>query len=122
VRATVDRLLTGEPLARIEKVGKALMEGIGRILSDHGVEGRVTGHPSMFSIFFGSGDPKEFRDTARHDKKLYEDLCMRMIPRGVMPCPDALEPWFICAAHTDEDVAKTLEVFEKSLGEALESK
>jgi len=122
VRATVDRLLTGEPLARIEKVGKALMEGIGRILSDHGVEGRVTGHPSMFSIFLGSGDPKEFRDTARHDKKLYEDLCMRMIPRGVMPCPDALEPWFICAAHTDEDVAKTLEVFEKSLGEALESK
>jgi glutamate-1-semialdehyde 2,1-aminomutase len=122
VRATVDRLLTGEPLARVEKVGTALMEGMGRIISDHGVEGRVTGHPSMFSLFFGEGDPKEFRDTSRHDKKLYEEVCMRMIPRGVMPCPDALEPWFICAAHTDEDVAKTLEVFEKSLGEALESR
>jgi glutamate-1-semialdehyde 2,1-aminomutase len=122
VRATVDRLLTGEPLARVEKVGMALMEGLGRIISDYGVEGRVTGHPSMFSVFFGPGDPKEFRDTARHDKKLYEDLCMRMIPRGVMPCPDALEPWFTCAAHTDEDVAKTLEVFEKSLGEALEAR
>lgn len=121
-RATVDRLLTGEPLAKVEKVGTALMEGIGRLLSEHGVEGRVTGHPSMFSIFFGPGDPKEFRDTARHDKKLYEDLCMRMIRRGVMPCPDALEPWFTCAAHTDEDVAKTLEVFEKSLGEALDAR
>ena len=122
VRATVDRLLTGEPLARVEKVGRALMEGLGRILADHGVEGRVTGHPSMFSIFLGEGEPKEFRDTARHDTKLYEDLCMRMIRRGVMPCPDALEPWFVCAAHTDEDVAKTLEVFEKSLGEAMEAR
>ena len=122
VRATVDRLLTGEPLARVEKVGTALMEGIGRTISEHGVEGRVTGHPSMFSVFFGPGDPKEFRDTVRHDKQLYEDICMRMIPRGVMPCPDALEPWFTCAAHTDDDVAKTLEVFEKSLGEALDAR
>lgn len=121
-KATVERLLTGEPLARVEKVGKALMEGLGRILADHGVEGEVTGHPSMFSIFLGEGEAREFRDTARHDAKLYEDLCMRMIPRGVMPCPDALEPWFVCAAHTDEDVAKTLEVFEKSLGEALEAR
>jgi glutamate-1-semialdehyde 2,1-aminomutase len=121
-KATIDRLLTGEPLARVEKVGKALMEGLERILADHDVEGRVTGHPSMFSIFLGDGEPKEFRDTARHDSKLYEDLITRMIERGVMPCPDALEPWFTCAAHTDEDVAKTLDVFEKSLGEALEAR
>jgi glutamate-1-semialdehyde aminotransferase len=33
------------------------------------------------------------------------------------PVPDALEPWFICAAHSDEDVAVTLQ----ALGEALES-
>lgn len=31
----------------------------------------------------------------------------------------ALEPWFVCAAHSDEDVAKTLHVFEESLTEAL---
>jgi glutamate-1-semialdehyde aminotransferase len=36
----------------------------------------------------------------------------------VFPVDDALEPWFVCAAHTDEDVAKTLQVFEESLEEA----
>jgi glutamate-1-semialdehyde aminotransferase len=36
-----------------------------------------------------------------------------------MPVPDALEPWVICAAHTDEDVATSLQAFEDSLGEAL---
>jgi glutamate-1-semialdehyde 2,1-aminomutase len=119
--ATVTQLLTGEPLARVEKVGRSLMEGIERILNGRGVPGKVTGHPAMFSVFLGEGDITEFRHTARHDTDLYEDICFRMIAKGVMPCPDALEPWFICAAHTDEDVAETLQVFEESLDEALRS-
>jgi glutamate-1-semialdehyde 2,1-aminomutase len=119
-KATITQLLTGEPLARVEKVGRSLMEGIERILADKGVTGKVIGHPAMFSVYLGEGDPKEFRDTAGHDTDLYEDLCFRMIRKGVMPCPDALEPWFVCAAHTDEDVAETLQVFEESLAGALD--
>jgi glutamate-1-semialdehyde aminotransferase len=46
-------------------------------------------------------------------------MIMAMIGRGVAPCPDAREPWFTCAAHTDEDVATTLEVFEESLDATL---
>lgn len=118
-RATVEKLMTGEPLARVEKVGRALMEGIDRVLAEKGLEGTSTGHPAMFSIYLGEGSPREFRDTKGHDAKLYEDIVFRMIRKGVMPCPDALEPWFVCSAHTDEDVAKTLEVFEESVGEAL---
>ena len=116
---TVTQLLTGEPLARVEKVGRSLMEGLVGVLADKGVDGRITGHPAMFSIYLGEGEPKEFRDTAGHNSRLYEATCMKMIRRGVMPCPDALEPWFICAAHSDDDVATTLQVFEESLTEAL---
>ena len=118
-RATVEELKTGEPLARVEKVGTSLMEGLDGILKDRGVEGTVTGHPSMFSVYIGKGDPRDFRDTAGHDSHLYDDTCFRMIAKGVMPCPDALEPWFVCAAHSDEDVAITLQVFEESLTEAM---
>jgi glutamate-1-semialdehyde 2,1-aminomutase len=116
--ATVDKLSTGEPHAQIEKVGRALMEGIERVMADRGVEGKTTGHPAMFSIFFGEGDLDDFRDTPKHDEHLYEETLFGMIRRGVMPCPDALEPWFVCAAHTDEDVATTLQVFDEALGEA----
>jgi len=117
--ATISRLLTGEPLARVEKVGRSLMEGIERILADRDVMGKVVGHPAMFSVYIGEGDPQDFRATGGHDSELYDNVCFRMIRKGVMPCPDALEPWFICAAHTDEDVAETLQVFEESLAEAL---
>jgi glutamate-1-semialdehyde 2,1-aminomutase len=117
--ATVDRLSTGEPHARIEKVGRGLMEGIEKVLADRGLPGKVIGHPAMFSIFLGEGDLHEFRDTSKHNEELYEETLFAMIRRGVMPCPDALEPWFVCAAHTDEDVATTLQVFDESLAESL---
>jgi glutamate-1-semialdehyde 2,1-aminomutase len=118
-KATIEELNTGEPLARVEKVGTSLMEGLDVILKEKSVEGTVTGHPSMFSVFIGEGDPRDFRDTAKHDSALYDDTCFRMIRKGVMPCPDALEPWFVCAAHSDEDVAMTLQVFEESLTESM---
>ena len=119
--ATMDRLEDGRAHARIEEVGSSLIEGLGKILADKGVEGTIVGHPSMFSIYLGEGDPKDFRDTEGHDEDLYEEVLMAMIGKGVMPCPDALEPWFVCEAHTDEDVATTLQVFEEALGEALAS-
>lgn len=118
-KATVEELKTGEPLARVEKTGTALMEGLTGILEESGVEGTVTGHPSMFSVYLGKGEPRDFRGTAGHDSTLYDDTCFKMIEKGVMPCPDALEPWFVSAAHSEEDVATTLQVFEEALSETM---
>ena len=116
--ATVSELATGEPLRQVEKMGTALMDGIRQILVDQGVEGSVLGVPGMFSIFLGQGEVKDIRDATRHDSVLYEEVLYGMIRRGVMPCPDPLEPWFACAAHTDDAVATTLQVFEEALVEA----
>jgi glutamate-1-semialdehyde 2,1-aminomutase len=95
------------------------MDGLEKVLADKGVESRIVGLPSMFSIFIGEGVLNEYRDASRHNEDLYESITMKMIDKGVMPCPDAREPWFVCAAHTEEDVATSLQVFEDSLGEAL---
>ncbi|MDP3984977.1 MAG: hypothetical protein Q8Q52_08260, partial [Acidimicrobiia bacterium] len=61
----------------------------------------------------------EYRDIAEHDARLYTAVVNGMITRGVMPCLDAREPWFICAAHDMDDVGLTLDVFAESLREAL---
>ncbi len=118
-QATVTKLMTGEPMARLDRVGHALMEGTAKILAEHGVAATVQGRPAMFGFYFGAGTPHDYRGVAAHDEELYEKLVMGMIRRGVMPSPDALEPWFLCAAHSDEDVATTLQVFEEALVEAL---
>ncbi len=117
--ATLDRLANTDAYQRIEKVGRSLMEGLAGILAEFSVEGMALGHPAMFSIYIGEGRPVEFRHIANHNARLYGAVVEAMIGRGVMPCIDAREPWFICAAHTMDDVALTLEVFRDSLREAL---
>ena len=117
--ATIDALATGEPYAAIAGAGQTLMTGIAAVCAEEGVPCRVTGHPSMFGVFFGDPAPKDFRDTARHDAALYETVIIGMIGRGVIPADDGLEPWFLSAAHSAEDVAVTLEAFADSLKDAL---
>jgi glutamate-1-semialdehyde 2,1-aminomutase len=118
-RATVEKLLTGEPMARIERVGTALIEGTGKILASRGVAHSIEGVPGMFGFYLGEGSATDYRAVGDHDEDLYERLIFGMIARGVMPSPDAMEPWFLSAAHDDEDVATTLQVFEEALAEAL---
>jgi glutamate-1-semialdehyde 2,1-aminomutase len=116
--ATIDVLSTGEPYARLEKLGTALMEGIVRICGERGVSVHVVGVPAMFGIVYSEDPPRDFRDSAKHDADLYGTLVAGMIRRGVMPVDDALEPWFLCAALSEEDVATTLTAFQDSLVEA----
>lgn len=118
-KATIERLSDGEVYRTIARTGGALMDGLRKILADHGMAGSIVGHPSMFSVFMGEGKPTEYRDLARHDSRIYNNTVLAMIERGVMPCPDAKETWFMSGAHSDADVARTLDVFEEAFTETL---
>jgi glutamate-1-semialdehyde 2,1-aminomutase len=117
--ATIRELLTGEPLATVERIGTALMDGVRAVCDERGVAAHILGPPSMFGIFLGEDPPRDFRDLPGHDEDLYSRVIMGMIGRGVMPVDDAREPWFVCAAHGDEEVATTLQAFDDALGAAL---
>jgi glutamate-1-semialdehyde 2,1-aminomutase len=118
VSATLAILSTGEPYRVIERHGKALMEGFAKICAEQGVTAHVLGVPAMFGLVFSERPPREFRDAVNHDEEMYGRVIHGMVRRGVLPVDDALEPFFLCAALTDEDVAITLTVFEESLREA----
>ena len=119
--ATIDRLSDGTVYRHIHSIGSALMTGLQKSLDHHGLEGTVVGHPSMFSVFIGEGTPTEYRHVAGHDSRVYDATIMLMIDMGVMPCPDALETWFVCGSHTEEDVEVTLDAFDRALGTVLSS-
>jgi glutamate-1-semialdehyde aminotransferase len=46
---------------------------------------------------------------------MYEAISLHMIQHGVFPEADGREPWFICAALSEEDVAETLQKFEEAV-------
>jgi glutamate-1-semialdehyde 2,1-aminomutase len=114
--ATLEVMETEPVHATIQERGRALMTGIGEILTEAGIPHVVTGLPSMFSLHLGNDRaPHEFRDYMRGDEKLYEEIVMGLIRRGVMPDADGREPWFLCYSLSEQDVAETLNVFNDTV-------
>jgi glutamate-1-semialdehyde 2,1-aminomutase len=110
-------ILENEPIIEtIYTRGRTLMEGLDEILTEQDIPHVVTGVPPMFGILLGSADePYEFRDYIKGDAKLYESIVMELAARGVLPDADGREPWFLCAALSEEDVAETLNAVNDSI-------
>ncbi|NOY99526.1 MAG: aspartate aminotransferase family protein [Chloroflexi bacterium] len=110
-------ILENEPVIEtVNARGRALMDGIGEILSEHSIPHVVTGLPAMFGILLGSDEePREFREYLRSDMDLYEEIGMELIARGIQPDADGREPWFVCYALSEEDVAETLTAFNDAV-------
>jgi glutamate-1-semialdehyde 2,1-aminomutase len=109
-------LLEREPvLERIAQQGRKLMQGLGEILNQAGIPHHLLGHGAMFGLVLGAQEPHEHRDWAQTDRQRYEHLMLGLVQQGVMPDLDSREPWFLCAAHSDELIERTLERFESAV-------
>ncbi|MBL7062778.1 MAG: aspartate aminotransferase family protein [Anaerolineae bacterium] len=119
--ATLEIIAQGDALKTIEARGQALMEGISRILTDAGVAHHILGVPSMFGIAFCEEEPTDYRTWSNSDNDLYEKIMMALVHNGAIPDPDGREPWFVCAAHSEQDVDDTLNYFEDAVKTVKES-
>jgi glutamate-1-semialdehyde aminotransferase len=75
----------------------------------------------MFGIGFGEDEPTDLRSWVQTDRELYERIMMGLVERGAMPEIDGAEPWFLCAALSEQDVTDTLNYFEEAVREARRS-
>jgi len=119
--ATLEILEDGQVLKAIDAQGRRLQAGIGQILDGAGIAYQIQGPGAMFGLLFMDEAPHEFRDMRRHNAELYEALSMELVARGVIPDPDAREPWFLCAAHDDDAIDETLDIFQQALNAVKDS-
>ncbi|HEX3265426.1 MAG TPA: aspartate aminotransferase family protein [Candidatus Limnocylindrales bacterium] len=121
--ATLRILRDTDALPRIHQVGREVQAGLSEVISERGLPYVFTGHPAMFGIMFTEQAPNEYRDWASSDHDLYDAVAVGMHARGAMPEPDSREPWFICEAHSREDIVDRLvTIFADSLDAALEAR
>ncbi len=119
--ATLTILDETDALDTIRATGEAMQRGLSEILNRRGIAHVFTGHPSMFGVMFAETMPRDYRGWADTNHDLYDAVAVGMKARGAMPEPDSREPWFMCEAHTSEDVARVCEIFEASLAAALQT-
>lgn len=121
--ATLEYMQSGKVFPHIEKIGRILMTGIDEILNRYSIPHLVTGVPAMFGIVFAEQMPTDWRELLQADWDFYEEITTHMIEEhGVLPESYGLEPYFLCADHSEEDAAKTLEAFEDGLRHALKNR
>lgn len=117
--ATVATLrILGDPgsgvYERLETAGARLRDGLAEVVRSTGARALVQGLPAIFSISFT--DLPEIRnhaDAAQSDRAALARLCLEAITRGVRIM--ARGNFFFSAAHTDEDIDRTLAVMEDAL-------
>jgi glutamate-1-semialdehyde aminotransferase len=101
--ATINKLQQGQVIPHLWRIGKGLMDGLDRLARDLGVEAQAVGVPPMPYLVFTYTDP-EIRETAKY--VFYRETTRR----GLLLHPN--HHWFVCAAHTEQDLARTLEISE----------
>ena len=118
-KATLTILSESDAYANINKAGADIQQVLSRVFSKHGIEHKFAGPDAMFGIHFGSQVPQNYRDWKQTDSELYTEFAMNLIESGIMLEPDSREPWFICEAHKDIDLAKLELIADAAMAKAI---
>jgi len=95
---------------------QTLAKGFKAIADKHGVPLCVNQIGAMLGVFF-TDQPQvtNFQEVMRCDVERYRRHFHAMLAGGVYFAPSAFESVFLSSAHSDDDIQRTLDVFEKSV-------
>ena len=94
-----------------------LWNGFGENCKKLGLKYAFNSVESLGCMFFTDGEVKSFAQAVKSDTKKYAAFFHAMLKRGVNLAPAQFECMFVSAAHTDEDLAKTIAAHYDSLKE-----
>jgi glutamate-1-semialdehyde 2,1-aminomutase len=112
--ATLAELRKPGSFERLHATGRALKVGLQEAARRRGLPAQVSGEPPVFDIIFTDREVVDYRTTLGADRRrirLFNEACLR---RGVVK---AVNKIYVSLAHTDEDVARTLDVFDAALAD-----
>jgi glutamate-1-semialdehyde 2,1-aminomutase len=119
--ATIEQLEGGEVHGHVFALGDRMRAGLAQIAERAGVPAVVGGFGSLFVLCFMEGPLDTYEDVLRNDTELFLRYRRELVARGVFEMPESLGRSHIGAAHTDEDIDRSLEAAEAALGAALDA-
>jgi glutamate-1-semialdehyde 2,1-aminomutase len=117
--ATLDILEAGDGAIhrRLYRLGATMQAGLAEITERLGITARPVNFGSVWVCYFTDRPVRNFDDALTNDADLYVAFHRGLIDRGFLTVPINLKRNHITAAHTDEDIARTLQAAEDTLVE-----
>ena len=113
--ATLRVLKRAGTIDRIWETGNKLMSKLDQMLKEKEIPGTVVGEAPCFDVFFGVDTVTNYRDTLKADNAMMARFNRSMLESGVLK---ADSKYYIASAHTDDDIAKTIEAMDYALDQA----
>ncbi len=97
---------------KVFATGRALMDGMGRILRDSRIPAQILGEPPLFDIVFADTAPHDYRGVLRADADRARRVNRALREGGVLK---GESKYYVSLAHDDADIAHTLDAFAHAI-------
>lgn len=99
----------------LDQMSARLEAGLRSACGSRGVDFRFNRCGSMFTLFFTDSDVTDFSSAKRSDTSRFATAFNSMLSDGIYLPPSQFEACFVSAAHSDEDIDRTVVALEKAL-------
>jgi glutamate-1-semialdehyde 2,1-aminomutase len=110
--ATLAELRKPGAYERLFGIGSAIRDGLAALVREAGVPAQVIGEPPLFDVVFTDRPILDYRAMLTGDRALLRSFNQECLKRGILKGSQKL---YVSLAHTEADVAATLEAFRGAL-------
>jgi len=93
---------------RINKNADRLVAGLRKAIAEAKVPAQVNATHSLATIFFTDQPVSDYKGAKQSDTKRYAHFFREMLDRNIFLAPSQFEAAFLSAAHTTEDIDRTI--------------
>ncbi len=103
--------------AELHRKTRLLCDGLAAVAIESGVPLNCNVVTGMFGVFFNAAPVTTFAQVMACNRDAFRTFFGAMLRQGVYFAPSAFEAGFMSAAHTDDDIAQTLDAARVALRE-----
>lgn len=109
------RLLDDALYTHLEALAARLCDGLADVFAEAGIPVQTPRVGSMFCLYFTDKPVMNMADAASADHDRFGTFFHAMHGHGINLPPSGYEAWFVSAAHTEEDIDRTIEAARLSI-------
>jgi len=113
--AALEQLTKSELYEEMTQLARRLVFGLRAELADAGIPAQINAIGSLSTVFFTAQPVRNYADAKRSDTTRYARFFREMLDRGIFLAPSQFEAAFVSAAHTSQDIDRTLAAAHESV-------
>jgi glutamate-1-semialdehyde 2,1-aminomutase len=103
----------------LDRRTRRLQEGFKNAVRESGIPAQVAASGSLLTLFFTDAPVRNYAQAKKADTRRFAAFFTEMLDRGIFLPPSQFEALFVSAAHTDQDIDRTIEACRASLKAVL---